>query len=160
MKNLILILGLLFPILINSSCERSVNTASRKIEITKTIHDGIGWALNKDLDLLYSIMAQDSNFLVINPDSSKIEGFSAFKKVAETFWMDPRFKATQFEVKNLKITISESGTVAWYSCLLDDFGEWDGKAIGWNNVRWTGILEERKGKWVHTQMHFSFPTSD
>jgi hypothetical protein len=134
-----------------------VDVAAEMAEIRQAVTDGIGWAIEKDLDLLYSRTAQDENLLIINPDSSQIEGFDAFQQTAQTFWMDPRFKATHFEVMDLRITLSESGTVAWYYCLLDDFGEWDGRKIGWDHVRWSGVLEKRDGYWVHTQMHFSFP---
>ena len=146
-------------VLILTSCTETqkVDIESERAEIEKAIKDDIGWALTKDLDLLYSITQQDSTLLIINPDSSKIEGFEAFQEVARTFWMDPRFKATHFEVKDLRITISKSGTVAWFYCLLDDFGEWDGRVIGWENVRWSGVVEKINGKWIHRQMHFSFP---
>ena len=70
--------------------------------------------------------------------------------------MDPAFKATRFEVKNLRINLSESGTVAWFSALLDDFGEWQGEPVGWEDARWTGVLEKRDGRWAIVQMHFSF----
>jgi hypothetical protein len=52
---------------------------------------------------------------------------------------------------------SRDGNVAWYSCYLDDISEWDGQKGGWRNVRWTGVLERREGKWLIMQMHFSFP---
>jgi hypothetical protein len=45
--------------------------------------------------------------------------------------------------------------VAWYSARLDDHGEWDGRKTGWDDARWTGVLEKRAGKWVIAQMHFS-----
>lgn len=38
-----------------------VNKENR-IEVEQCIHDAIGWALNKDIDRLFSIMAQDENF--------------------------------------------------------------------------------------------------
>lgn len=139
-------------------CAPKTDVAAELSIVEQTIRDDIGWALFKDIDLLYSITAQDSDLLIINPDSSSIEGFEAFQKVADTFWLDPRFVATHFEVKNLKVNLSQSGTVAWFFCNLDDFGEWDGRPFGWKNVRWTGVLEKRDAKWVHTQMHFSFPT--
>ena len=50
------------------------------------------------------------------------------------------------------------GYGAWDACHLDDFMEWDGNPGGWKNVRSTGVVENRDGGWVHTQMHFSFPT--
>jgi len=126
--------------------------------ISQAVHDVIGWALTKDFDLLFSVVAQDEGFLIFHPDSSStIIGFEAFKDFAERSWKNPSFKATRFEVKEMRIGLSESGTVAWYSCFLDDFGEWDGREVGWSDVRWTGVLEKRGSKWVIVQMHFSFP---
>lgn len=146
-------------ILIAGSCSvvEKVDPDLERQKIEQVVNDGIGWALTKDLDLLYSRMAQDEHFLIVNPDSSEIVGFEAFQTTAQSFWMDPRFKAISFEVKNLRITLSESGTVAWYACWMDDIAEWDGRPASWINIRWTGVVEKRQGKWVHTQMHFSFP---
>ncbi len=132
---------------------------TEKSAISKAIHDSIGWALTKDFDLLFNAVAHDANFFIFHPDSaSTISGFDAFKNFAERSWTNPAFKATRYEIKELKIHLSNSGTVAWYSCFLDDFGEWNGKETGWANARWTGVLEKRAGKWVIAQMHFSFPT--
>ncbi len=152
---LVLVTGSLLPCV---SCQTAVNTEKELAAVTQVVNDGIGWALNKDLDLLYSIVAQDDDLLIINPDSSSMRGFNAFAKHAEAVWMNPAFKATEFEVKELKITLSASGMVAWYFCILDDFGEWNGHPFSWENVRWSGVVEKRAGTWVHTQMHFSFPT--
>jgi len=69
--------------------------------------------------------------------------------------MDPRFKATRFDVRDLRVTFSRSGDVAWWSAILDDMGEWDGRPVGWKDTRWTGVVEQRDGSWVITQMHFS-----
>jgi hypothetical protein len=126
-------------------------------EIRDVINDSIGWALNKDKERLFEIMAHDEDFFIFHPDSrSTISGFEAFKNLAERSWMNDAFKATDFSVKNLKITFSESGAVAWYSAYLDDHAEWNGKLVGWDNARWTGVVEKRDGKWMIAQMHFSF----
>ena len=141
-------------------CSKSntINFEAEKAEMKKVIEGSIGWALNKDLDYLYSILAQDENFFIYHPDSaSTIYGFEAFKKHAETIFMNPKFKATHFEVKNLRMTLSRSGETGWFSCYLDDYGEWDGRPIGWENSRWTGVLEKRDNRWIIVQMHFSFP---
>jgi len=82
--------------------------------IEKVINDNIKWALNKDLDLLYSTIQKDSTFLIVNPDASLVEGFTQVEKTAKYFWMDPRFKATYSAVKDLRINFSEDGAVAWY----------------------------------------------
>lgn len=155
----ILIFSNVFIFLFVSGCSK-INDGdkySEKEKIEKVINTSIGWALNKDTTLLYSIMAQDTNLFIYHPDSlSNIIGFENFKKLSG-FWMDPRFKATGFNVKKLRLNISNSGDVAWFSCFLDDLAEWDGKFAGWYNVRWTGVLEKRNDSWVIVQMHFSFP---
>lgn len=134
------------------------NIPDVKNKISSVIKNSIEWAINKDLKLLYSSMAQDSAFFIFNPDSAgSIEGFDAFRKMAEDVFMNDAFKATGSVFRDLKIHLSESKTVAWFSCFLDDFGEWNAKPIGWINTRWTGVLEKREEDWVIVQMHFSFP---
>ena len=131
--------------------------AQERVEIEAVIRDSIGWALTKDFERLYSIMAQDADFFIFHPDSkSTIHGFETFKALSE-HWRNDAFQATDFAVKELKLNLSESGAVAWYSAFLDDHAKWDGKPIGWDNARWTGVLEKRGGNWVIVQMHFSFP---
>jgi hypothetical protein len=156
-------LGLLLVVMFFISCSndsKGLNEAELQHEkeiIAKVINDNICWALTKDLKLLYSTLQQDSTLLIVNPDDTMIDGFAEVEETASSFWMDPRFKATHSAVKNLRITVSESGTTAWYYCRLDDFGEWDGRPYKWENARWTGVLEKNTGKWVIRQMHISFP---
>lgn len=156
--------GLFLLVVLISSCSENLkrmNTDTideEKKVIAKVINDNICWALTKDAELLYSTMRLDSTLLIINPDDSKIDGFTELEETMNSFWLDPRFKATHSEVRDLRITLSESGTTAWYYCRLDDFGEWDGRPYKWENARWTGVLEKINGKWVIRQMHISFPT--
>lgn len=133
-------------------------TSPDHAEVEKMIHDAIGWALTRDIDRLFSIMANDDDLFIFHPDSkSTIVGFEAFRKLGERVWLKDEFKATDFAVKDLRIKFAELGNTAWYSCLLDDHAQWNGQPIGWDNCRWTGTLEKRNGRWVIVQMHFSFP---
>ncbi len=123
--------------------------------ITKVIRDSIEWALTKDRELQESTMAKDENLFYYWTQSDKpVVGWEEHVKLFK-IWMDPKFKATHTEVRDLRITFSRSGDVAWYSAKLDDQGEWDGKALGDKDIRWTGVLEKREGKWVIAQMHAS-----
>jgi glyoxylase-like metal-dependent hydrolase (beta-lactamase superfamily II) len=124
-------------------------------DIEKTIRASIGWAKNKDFKLLYSVIANDSNYLEVQPGKKITRGFEEFKK-GEKFWGNPNFKAIRYDIKDLKITISQNNAVAWFYCILDDINEWKGEPTNWENTRWTGVLEKRDGKWVIVQMHFSF----
>jgi len=130
--------------------------AGEKAMLERMVRDSIGWALTKDRPLLERIIAHDDDLFMFNPDSkSTTIGWEAFAKNFE-FWMDPRFKATHSEVRDLRLTIARDGGVAWFSAILDDLGEWDGRPIGWKDTRWTGVIEKRDGRWVIVQMHFSF----
>jgi ketosteroid isomerase-like protein len=145
-------------ILILCSCNNTVKQTDRKTEmeaVKTSIHATIGWAKNKDFNLLYNNISNDSDYLEVDPGSRLIRGFDQFKK-NETFWGNPEFKAIRYDIRDLKINLSENGDVAWFFCMLDDINEWKGQPACWMNTRWTGVLEKRKGKWTMVQMHFSF----
>jgi hypothetical protein len=126
------------------------------LEIVKSaIYNSIGWVENKDFKLLYSIIANDSDYLEVDPEPGVIRGFSQFKK-NEEFWGSPDFKAISYDIRDLSIKLSENTDVAWFYCILDDINEWKGKPACWMNTRWTGVLEKRCGRWIMVQMHFSF----
>lgn len=133
--------------------------ADEKEDVENIIKDSIRWAMTKDFDRLYQIMAHDENLFWFNPDDSQMLGWEKFKEDSR-LWKDPRFKATRFETRDMRINFSRSGDVAWWSCRMDDEAEWDGKPVGWINIRWTGVLEKRDGKWLIVQQHFSYPKED
>jgi hypothetical protein len=100
-------------------------------------------------------MAQDEDlFYFWTGSTHTVVGWNQHLKTFETF-MDPRFKAIRTEVRDLRIHLSHSGDVAWYSAMLDDVVEWEEKRGGGEDIRWTGVLEKRNGHWVIVQMHAS-----
>jgi hypothetical protein len=124
--------------------------------VEQAIRSSIGWAKDKDFKLLYSIISNDSDYIEVDPEDRVVKGFNEFRK-AEKFWGSPDFKAIRYELRELDIQLSQSAEVAWFFCRLDDINEWKGQEASWLNVRWTGVLEKRKGNWVLVQSHFSYP---
>jgi len=154
-KSLWILAGILCSLV---SCQRAntaFNREAEELRVEKAIHNSIGWAKTKDINLLYSIIANDTNYLEVHPTDRVVKGFRDFKK-AEAFWMSPDFKAVRYEISELKINFSRSGDVAWFFCRLDDMNEWKGQPANWENTRWTGVLEKRDTAWIMVQMHFSF----
>ena len=148
----------IFIFFLSMSCQRENKNFDMEIErqlVENAIHNSIGWAKNKDINLLYSIIANDTNYVEVDPGNRVVKGFQDFKR-AEKFWMNPDFKAIWYEIRGLKINFSKSGDVAWFFCMLDDINEWKGQSANWENTRWTGVLEKRESNWVIVQMHFSF----
>ena len=163
MKNLIVTTALALLALSFLGCGAMEQTVDRKAEIetvSATIKGCITWCIpDKDRDRLYAHRVKDSTFFIFHPTSrSTIHGFDEFKAYAERIFFDPRFKATSVDIKDLRVNLSKRGDVAWFSCLLDDQGEWDGQPVGWKDARWTGVLVKEDGVWLMAQEHFSLPT--
>lgn len=131
------------------------NDDRQKVEAA--INNTISWAVTKDFDLLYSIIADDPRYLEIHPEANVVKGIDEFKKM-EKFWKSDDFKAIGHEIFDLEITFSNSKDVAWFYCMLNDINEWKGKSSSWLNTRWTGVLEKIDGNWRMMQMHFSMAT--
>jgi ketosteroid isomerase-like protein len=147
---------LLVPVLLGLTLLAAPESVGdEKAVIEKVIRDNIGWALTKDRALAESTMVHDDNLFIFNPNSESTIGWNQLVKNFD-FWMDPRFKAVKCEIWDVRIDVSRSGDVAWWSCMLNDIGEWDGKPTGWKDTRWTGVMEKRDGQWLIVQMHFSF----
>jgi len=151
----IVVMAMYLPLFCMSIAEAGTTPMSEKAIIEKTIRANIGWALTKDRLLLESTMVHDERLFIFNPDSQTAVGWEQFANNFD-FWMDPRFKATGLDIRDLRIEFSPLADAAWWSCILDDIYEWDGKAGAWKDTRWTGVLEKRNGKWRIVQMHFSF----
>jgi hypothetical protein len=130
--------------------------AEEKAEISKVIHGSIGWAATKDKEFVFSCFADDPELFYFSPrDDGTIHGYKAFVNLTERFFMRSDFKAIGYEIKDLHINLSRSGNVAWYHARLNDYNEFQGQPANWEDVRWTGVLEKRDGRWIIVQMHFS-----
>jgi hypothetical protein len=144
-----------------SSMSQKADPTAEKVKIEQVIKNSIRWALTKDTTMSYSCVAQDTSLFWFSPDNAgTLSGFEAFKKLTEDVFMNPAFKAVSSDFKDMRITLSNSGDCAWWSCYLDDMNEWDGRPANWINVRWTGVLEKMNGEWKIRQMHFSHALED
>jgi ketosteroid isomerase-like protein len=140
------------------SCDRTVSQTDKDAELKEiagTVDACIGWFKDKDFDLLFSVVAHDSNYISVHPSDRVIKGYAQFEENSEIF-KRPEFQYVRHELKDLNINISKSGDTAWWYCILDDINTWDGQPANWENARWTGVLEKRAGRWVIVQQHFSF----
>lgn len=126
-------------------------------DIEKTIKSHIEWAINnKDKQTLYSTLVNNNELFFYQTESKDtILGFNKLKELVDGTFMNSDFKAIRIEIKDLRIHVSKSLKTAWYSCILNDYNEFQGKPVVWENVRWTGVLEKIEGSWKIFQMHFS-----
>jgi hypothetical protein len=136
----------------------SINNPHNELaEIEKAIRANIEWAVRgKDTVLSYSSVINNDELFYFSTDSrSTVKGFNAFRDLTENFFMRDDFKAIKVEINDFRIHMSPTLKTAWWSCILNDYNEFQGKPANWENVRWTGVLEKVDGKWRIFQMHFS-----
>ena len=152
------LLQVFFVFLLFFGCDLREDSNNRDAEIEKisrVIDSAIGWFKTKDFSVMFNVFAQDSNFLEVHPDSTVVKGFDQLKKNSDIF-KNPVFLYVRHEIWDLKINLSKNGDTAWFFCMLNDISTWKGRQVGWENTRWTGVLEKRNGRWVIVQQHFSF----
>ena len=139
------------------SPEREADPEAERAAVAAAIETSIKWCFpDKSRERLYGSVVNDSTFFMFQPDSrATIDGFDAFRDFSERVFMVDACQPKGSEIRDLRIVFSRSGTVAWFSCLLDDWGEWDGTPWLWKDTRWTGVLEKIDGRWVMMQQHFS-----
>lgn len=153
-----LIAWLLAAVMITcAACANSVDQERERAEVVRVINTSIKWCFpDKSRERLYGSMLNDSTFFMFHPDSrSTIKGFDAFERFAEQVFMPDACQPKGSTIKELRVVFSGSGDVAWFSCLLDDWGEWNGDPWFWKDIRWTGVLEKIDGRWLLMQQHLS-----
>jgi len=142
-----------------AGCETRAPAPDAAVEtarVDSVIRASIQWAVRKDTASMLRLFAHDSTLFWFSPDSAgTVRGFAAFKQQVEGFFMDTAFVAVGTDFRDMQVRLSRGGDVAWWSCVLDDRNTWQGRPANWVNVRWTGVLERRDGRWVIVQMHFS-----
>jgi len=132
---------------------------AEKVKVAESISNVIGWAKTKNIDLFYGSIANDEDYVSVTPGARVIKRFEDVKQNVP-FWMSPDFQYVHHELKDLEITFSRNGDVAWFFCVLDDINTLKGEPASWENARWTGVVEKRDGKWVVVSQHFSFAKTD
>jgi len=155
MKAWMMALLVAFACLLPASGRQLKDQEAEKEKIAQAVTAVIGWAQDKNLDLFYSVIAHDDNYISVSPGKRVVKRFEDVKKNVP-FWMSQDFKHIRHELKDMRITFAKCGEVAWFYCVLDDINTYKGEPASWENTRWTGVVEKRDGRWVIVQQHFSF----
>jgi uncharacterized protein (TIGR02246 family) len=145
-----LILALVF--MLSMACQQKVNIESEKAAIKNVLDNYVASVENEDMELYAKNMAHDSDMVNFGTSEDPIIGWDALKKIMED--QNAALSQTKIDVTNMAIHVSETGKLAWATCL------WDLKAMMGENpielpVRCTWILEKRGNDWVIVHFHKS-----
>jgi uncharacterized protein (TIGR02246 family) len=146
------ILLVLSAFLVTVSCEQKANIEAETAAVKAVLDDYVASIEDEDMELYAKNMAHDPDMVNYGGFGGPIIGWDALKQVIEN--QNASLSETEIEVSNMAIHVSETGKLAWATCL------WSLKAMMGENpielpVRCTWILEKRDGKWVIVHFHKS-----
>ncbi len=112
----------------------------------------------QDIDLVHEIWASSPDIVVIGTNSDeKIIGWEAIKGVLQRQF--DSFEDTYISVHDQVIEMNETGNTAWFSEILNYNYIYQGDAVQYEGLRFTGVLERSNGEWFIVQSHMSIPGS-
>jgi len=124
-------------------------------EVTQTLKGMFSAYKKRDLKGVLSFWAPDSDVVIIGSGADeKSVGKAQFSASLKRDFSQAEITGIDFK----NFAISSAGLVAWFSADMTFRGVTDGQEFGLPG-RLTGVMENRDGKWLWVQMHFSVPSS-
>ena len=125
----------------------------------KTLLDKMVEFLEKeDIKIAERILAKDTDMIHFGTDAAeRLVGYEALIKSMER--QNAAVEESKITIRDQEIRVHKSGTVAWYSEIMDFKGKSQGQPFEMEGMRQTGILEKRDDNWVFVQTHTSVPVS-
>lgn len=112
----------------------------------------------QDLALMREVVAHDAEMVHVGTDTGEIwRGWDELLSATEEQFEG--LESYEADIRDLQMTVSASGDVAWYFHRLDARIASQGKTQTWQGARFTGVLEKRHGAWKMVQTHVSLPES-
>jgi len=162
MKKTILTLAILVIFLISCKNDTGVKSSvDPKIESEKValvLEKYIIANETQNLDLIKQVWATQDDIVVFGTDYD--ESMVGWEKIESA--IKKQFEAvedTYISFRDQMISINETGNTAWFSEILNYNYIYQGKAIQYEGLRFTGVLEKINGEWLIVQSHLSIPGS-
>ena len=152
MSKLLVTFALLAIILSVSCGPQKADIEAEKAAVKTVLDQYVTSVEREDMDLYAKNVAHDPKMVNFGGFGDPIVGWDALKKVMEG--QNEALSETKITVTDLVIYVSETGTLAWATCL------WNLKAIMGESpmelpIRCTWVLEKRDNRWVIVHFHKS-----
>ncbi|KPL04393.1 MAG: hypothetical protein AMJ90_00740 [candidate division Zixibacteria bacterium SM23_73_2] len=145
---LFVVLAFIFPL----SCEQRVNIEAERSKIRTVLDNYVASVENEDMELYAENVAHDPEMVNFGSFGYPIIGWEALKKVMED--QNASLSKTKIEINDLKIHVSDTGKLAWATCLWNLKTWMDENPVDMP-VRCTWVLEKRENQWVIVHFHKS-----
>ncbi len=108
----------------------------------------------RDTEAKLRLTSHDDDIVQIGTDEGEFaRGWKTIQPLLTA--QNTAFSDVKLFMHDKSITISRDGSVAWYAALVDyDIGV-GGQRVKLENLRETGVVEKREGRWFTVQKHLS-----
>ncbi|MCD4772514.1 MAG: nuclear transport factor 2 family protein [Bacteroidales bacterium] len=160
MKKFILLLFTVFFIGLTgcNECEKkepAINLEEEKLQIENILDQYVIANENKDLSIIEKIWANEDDIVLIGTDSDeKLIGWKQIKNAIQHQFKS--FEDVYISVSEQMIFVNETGNTAWFSEILSYNFIYNGEAMSFEGIRFTGVLE-KSTDWEIVQGHLSIP---
>ncbi len=118
---------------------------------------GLMWE-DEDLAAFDEIIAQDPDMVIIGTDTAEyIVGSDAFRDLRKEQY--EAFDNVDFHVTDQRIGVAEDENAAWFTERFDLYAVTEGESVLLTDLRLSGVLEKRDGRWKIVQLHTSVPVA-
>jgi SnoaL-like protein len=143
------------------ACNTSQTKFNTEEEITKieTLLDQYVIANEKqDIGIIETIWSDAKDIELIGTENDELlVGWDVIKKaISDQFNL---FDNTYISVNDQIIHLNETGNTAWFFETLNYNFIYVGKAMSFEGIRFTGVVEKKNGNWEIVQGHLSVPAS-
>ena len=110
--------------------------------------------IDGDIDAFSQTMSKDEDMVTFGTDAS--ERWDSWQELKDSVALQfDAFDVISVDRKNKSLKISNSGNTAWFSETVDWEFLSNGKTEEVKDIRYTGVMEYRKGHWKIVQFHCS-----
>jgi hypothetical protein len=165
-KNLLMkkILTFVFIVIIAASCcnkqqsNKPIDVAAEKEKVALVLEKYVIANEKQDITMIHNVWAAEPDIVVIGTNSDEmLIGWDAIKDVMERQFSS--FEDTYISVHDQIININDTGNTAWFSEILNYNYIYQGTALQYEGLRFTGVLQKRDGEWLIVQSHMSIPAT-
>ncbi|MEZ5084490.1 MAG: nuclear transport factor 2 family protein [Bacteroidales bacterium] len=160
MKNLFIVFcGLVFITSCEMKSTKQTVDLNAEIEKVELVLEKYVIANEKqDIDLVHEIWAPEPDIVVFGTNSNeRLMGWDQIRNALENQFNS--FEDTYISVHDQVININETGNTAWFSEVLNYNYIYQGEAVQYEGLRFTGVLQKKNGEWFIVQSHMSIPGS-
>jgi len=142
----------------NNKVKQSIDSKIEKDKVALVLEKYIIANETKNLHLIEQVWAPKDDIVVIGTNTDEcLIGWENIKAAIKRQF--DSFEDTYISVRDQLISINESGNTAWFSEIINYNYIYNGKAVQYEGLRFTGVLEKKNDEWLIVQSHLSIPGS-